>query len=71
MQLQLQKMKLKRRVPANNCKQKPADDDFGKILKNNSDTKKFMVFCLNLTVPSQKGIGQFSRYGLSLECNCE
>ena len=50
------------RVPANNCKQKPTDDEFGKILQNNSDNLKSSLvfckpswtFCLNLTVPSQK-----------------
>ena len=55
-------MKLTERVPANNCKQKTADGEFGKILQNNSDNLKSSfvfcncswMFCLNLNVPSQK-----------------
>ena len=53
-------MKLTERVPANNCKQKTADGELGKILQNNSDNlksslvfgKPSWMFCL--TVPSQK-----------------
>ena len=55
-------MKLTERVPANNCKQKTADGEFGTILQNNSENlksslvfcKPSWMFCLNLTVPSQK-----------------
>ena len=61
-----------KRVPASNiCKQKSADDKFGKILQNNSDNLKSSFlpgfFCLNLTVPSQK----CSLFNILVDVDCK